>query len=252
MVLVNTQRKIALNLQEARFVSSSFTCKDAVDEGDADKYYRAIAIHNAGGYVFAAHDKNVDVLAYGEQESHRELELSHHVTWGQAEAEDMEEALIVRELDHYARFNSIQDELLFIAHFSGTITVWNWKKSEFLTKFRGHLLRKSFASTIKSFTVDGHTIAIGFVDGTVAILQLRYSELQLKGYIDPKSPVRRDVRAVDINGGRLAVGYEDAIVIWDVETMTEVQTIDWENEHLVELHFNNERQKILVGNIFGN
>ena len=29
----------------------------------------------------------------------------------------MEEALIVRELDLYARFISVQDELLFIAHF---------------------------------------------------------------------------------------------------------------------------------------
>ena len=71
-------------------------------------------------------------------------------------------------------------------------------------------------------------------------------QLQLKGYIDPKSPFCRDARAVDINGGRLAVGYEYKIIIWDVETMTDVQKISWENDHLVELHFNNERQKILV------
>ena len=47
-VLASMQQKIALNLREKRFLSSSFTCTDAVDENDGHTYYRAIAIHNKG------------------------------------------------------------------------------------------------------------------------------------------------------------------------------------------------------------
>ena len=71
-------------------------------------------------------------------------------------------------------------------------------------------------------------------------------KLQLKGYIDPKKHASGCVRAVDIDDGRLAVGYEDAIVIWDIETMTEVTSFPWDIDPHVELHFNNKRQKILV------
>ena len=71
-----------------------------------------------GSYFFAAHDKNIDVLTYGDKNAKEtRLELFHHVSWGQAEAEDMEETTIVRELDLYARFINVQDDLLFIAHF---------------------------------------------------------------------------------------------------------------------------------------
>ena len=73
------------------------------------------------------------------------------------------------------------------------------------------------------------------------------NQLQLRGYIEPLwHGSSRDLRAVDIDDGRVAVGYEDAIVIWDVESKREVKTISWENEHLVELHFDNKQQKILV------
>ena len=66
----------------------------------------------------------------------------------------------------------------------------------------------------------------------------------MKGFIDPT--LNGDLRAVDVNEGCVAVGYENTIMIWDVETMTQVKLIPWELEHLVELLFNKKRQKILV------
>lgn len=74
------------------------------------------------------------------------------------------------------------------------------------------------------------------------------SQLQIKGYIDPfLRGSKRALRAVDIHAGLVAVGYEDAILIWDVESMIETNFIEWENEELVELHFNSQCNKILVG-----
>ena len=66
----------------------------------------------------------------------------------------------------------------------------------------------------------------------------------MKGFIDPT--LNGDLRAVDVNEGCVAVGYENTIMIWDVETMTQVKLIPWEFEHLVELLFNKNLQKILV------
>ena len=72
-------------------------------------------------------------------------------------------------------------------------------------------------------------------------------QLQIRGYIDPGlHGCKRALRAVDIHEGQVAVGYEDAILIWDVETMAEVKFIPWENEELVELLFNSQCDKILV------
>ena len=69
----------------------------------------------------------------------------------------------------------------------------------------------------------------------------------MRGYIDPiLHGYKRGLRAVDIHEGSVAVGYEDAILVWDLETMTELKFIPWENEELVELHFNSQIQKILV------
>ena len=69
----------------------------------------------------------------------------------------------------------------------------------------------------------------------------------MRGYIDPAlHGYKRALRAVDIHDGQVAVGYDNAILIWDVETMVELAFIPWENEDLVELHFNSQSNKILV------
>jgi len=201
----------------------------------------------------ASHDIRVDVLSYGyDDDGEATLDFLHHVHADRGEIEDSNEETGARRLDDYVRFISVQEDLLFVAHFSGTITVWNWKQKRFLTKFRGHLNRKTFASPIKSLKMNGLTIAIGFLDDFVAILRFDDIELQMRGYIDPiLHGYKRGLRAVDIHEGSVAVGYEDAILVWDLETMTELKFIPWENEELVELHFNSQIQKILVGNTFG-
>ena len=156
----------------------------------------------------------VDVLSYGYDENGAaKLDFIHHVNTERADTEDGGDETGTRRLDDYVRFISVQGKRLFLAHFrygtflskisqkrkfkeivfswssilhpseaickfhcSGTITVWDWKRKKFLTKFRGHLNRKTFASPIKSLKMNGLTIAIGFLDDFVAILQFDEEE----------------------------------------------------------------------------
>ena len=79
-----------------------------------------VPLPRTGNLVFAAHDKNVDVLKYKSDDGDgKGLEFSHHVSWGHEEAKDEE----AKELDVYARFISVQDDLLFIAHFRSHLRV---------------------------------------------------------------------------------------------------------------------------------
>ena len=66
----------------------------------------------------ASHDIRVDVLSYGyDDDGEATLDFLHHVHADRGEIEDSNEETGARRLDDYVRFISVQEDLLFVAHF---------------------------------------------------------------------------------------------------------------------------------------
>ena len=94
----------------------------------------------SGKFVFVAGDNQVDVFEIAETSNGASLKLQYHLNW-EGKLSDYNG---VRNGASHAYIIKCHGDLLFIAHYSGLVSVWNWKDQSLAHRIRYHAIANEY------------------------------------------------------------------------------------------------------------
>jgi len=212
----------------------------------------SVATDASKRFVFAAGENQVDIFAIAETSKGATLRLQYHINW--------QDALPDHDGIHngatHAHIMKCQSDFLFVAHYNGLVSVWNWKDQSLVHVIKHHSVpghELGLMPIFEAMECKQNRIILGlWADEPVTVWKYEearpssatlISRIHLQGY--------SEVKAIDIDAHLAVVAFDRTpsdihhVCIWDLNKNSAIRFIS--APHVQTLSLNVSDGKLLVG-----